>query len=219
MVCRALEIRTAYPADRAAPLAGVPKSTLHYWARTRLLVPSASEERVKLWSLDDLMALRIIDWLRTDKEQAIRTPTPEIRLALKQLHALSEEVWTAKDGAAIRVDRGGRMYFGRGDQTRTLDGQLVIGEVLDLLAPFAGAGGIQGPDLRRPRPHVRIVQGKLAGEPHIEDTRIETRALAALATRGFSPLEIVKMYPLVNRVQVEDALDLEQQLARNLSAA
>src|SRR5262245_13790019 len=59
--------RTAYVADRAAALAGVPKSTVHYWARTKLLVPSVSAERTKLWSYEDLMKLRTIEWLRRTK--------------------------------------------------------------------------------------------------------------------------------------------------------
>jgi MerR HTH family regulatory protein len=54
----------AYPADRAAALSGVPKSTIHYWAREEILVPSISAEKVKLWSYPDLMGLRIIYWLR-----------------------------------------------------------------------------------------------------------------------------------------------------------
>jgi MerR HTH family regulatory protein len=59
--------RGAYTADRAAALSGVPKSTVHYWARREILVPSISPERVKLWSYPDLMGLRIIYWLRHEK--------------------------------------------------------------------------------------------------------------------------------------------------------
>lgn len=52
--------RGAYPADRAAALSGVPVSTVHWWARHDVLVPSISAQRVKLWSYPDLMGLRII---------------------------------------------------------------------------------------------------------------------------------------------------------------
>ncbi len=45
-------------AVRRAALSGVPKSTVHYWSRQGILVPSVSPERVKLWSYGDLMALR-----------------------------------------------------------------------------------------------------------------------------------------------------------------
>lgn len=53
-----MEPRGEYTAERAAALSGVPKSTVHYWARQGILIPSGSPERVKLWSYGDLMALR-----------------------------------------------------------------------------------------------------------------------------------------------------------------
>ena len=62
-----MESRGAYTAERAAALSGVPKSTVHYWARQDILIPSVSAERVKLWSYGDLMALRTIYWLRQTK--------------------------------------------------------------------------------------------------------------------------------------------------------
>jgi hypothetical protein len=41
--------RGVYDADRAAALAGVPKSTLHYWARKGYYLPSiAPEPRTRL---------------------------------------------------------------------------------------------------------------------------------------------------------------------------
>jgi len=44
-----------YEAPRAAALSGVPVSTVYYWARTRVVVPTVSPERKKLWSYADLM--------------------------------------------------------------------------------------------------------------------------------------------------------------------
>lgn len=224
MALRQIEIRTAYTGERAAALAGVPKSTLHYWARTGVLIPSASQLKVKLWSCEDLMSLRIIDWLRRAKGDAQgreigRTSMRIIRIALNKLRSLKQEPWTAQEGSPIRVDRTGMVYLQQSNQLTDLGDQAVMGQVLDPLAPFEGEGTIKGPDLRRPRFHLRIVPGKLAGEPHILDTRIETRALAALAGRGFGLDEILAMYPFVTRPQLEEALDLEHQLASNLAAA
>src|SRR5579883_3502248 len=49
--------RGAYDARRAAALAGVPRSTLHYWARKDFYRPSVSPEpHVRLWSWLDLLA-------------------------------------------------------------------------------------------------------------------------------------------------------------------
>lgn len=71
-----------YQAPRAAALSGVPRSTVYDWAVKGIVVPSISPEREKLWSYADLMALRIVSWLRhpnaLDEERrrdsAMRTP-------------------------------------------------------------------------------------------------------------------------------------------------
>jgi hypothetical protein len=79
--CRRLgpvDSRGAYPADRAAALSGVPLSTVHYWSRNGVLVPSVSAERVKLWSYADLLALRTIYWLRHEKESGDGRAVPPV---------------------------------------------------------------------------------------------------------------------------------------------
>lgn len=55
-----MESRGAYTAKRAAALSGVPKSTLHWWARERVLIPSASASKQRSWSFAELMALRTL---------------------------------------------------------------------------------------------------------------------------------------------------------------
>ena len=59
-----------YEASRASALSGVPKSTVYLWARNGLVSPSVSPTRVKLWSYADLMALRIVYWLRHPKSKS-----------------------------------------------------------------------------------------------------------------------------------------------------
>ena len=49
-----------YDTRRAAALTGVPVSTVYYWARRQVVVPTVSPTRQKLWSYADLMALRIV---------------------------------------------------------------------------------------------------------------------------------------------------------------
>jgi uncharacterized protein (DUF433 family) len=56
-----------WPKICSAATYGVPKSTVHWWARNEILVPSVSAERIKLWSYADLMGLRVIYWLRQRK--------------------------------------------------------------------------------------------------------------------------------------------------------
>jgi uncharacterized protein (DUF433 family) len=214
----------AYVADRAAALSGVPKSTLHYWARKGHLVPSVSAERVKLWSFADLLALRTIYWLRQPKRTAeghdIPASTmPAVRRALDALRRLNLDVFEGGRPAVV-VDRsGGVLLDPDGRALQTAAGQLVERDLLDVVAPFDTVEGLRGPDLQAPRPHLRIVPQKLAGSPHVEGTRIETRALASLAARGYQPADIAALYPAIALRVIEEALDLERQLAANLGQA
>jgi uncharacterized protein (DUF433 family) len=66
---------------------------------------------------------------------------------------------------------------------------------------------------------LRIVPGKLAGSPHIERTRIETQALAALERRGIENAKIYRLYPAVPPRAVDQAIDLEHELSAKMLIA
>lgn len=57
--------------------------------------------------------------------------------------------------------------------------------MLDVIAPFTTREHTCGVDLIEPSLFVRIVPRKLAGAPHVIDTRIHTEARASLSKRGF----------------------------------
>jgi hypothetical protein len=104
--------RGAYTADRAAALSGVPRSTVHHWARSGLLVPSISPTRVKLWSYVDLMGLRAIYWLRhpkpaPDGTEIPPTPMSKVRRALAELEKVDIGLWDEDRGYMVRVNREG----------------------------------------------------------------------------------------------------------------
>jgi uncharacterized protein (DUF433 family) len=214
----------AYTADRAAALSGVPKSTIHWWARNEILVPNVSATKVKLWSYADLMSLRVIYWLRqrktTDRGVDLpRTSVPAVRRALKALRSLDLPLWQA-GVPTLFLDGSGAIYVKRPkDDPETLEGQLAHKDLLDLIAPFSTIEGTRGPDLVRPRPDLRIIPGKVSGSPHVVHTRLETMALAALTVDGFEIAGIHRLYPYVTAAQIEQALDLENQLAENLRRA
>jgi uncharacterized protein (DUF433 family) len=211
----------AYTADRAAALAGIPVSTLYYWARTELVVPSVSKSKLKRWSYADLLVLRLIDWLRHDKppELAIEpTSVRRIRQTLERVESFGERL--LEHGFEVYVDRGGNLVF---EEFGGLVAPVAKGAVqqlfdlkVDLVKPFEVYEGLRGPDLVRPRPTLRIVPGKLSGEPHVEATRVPTNMLAALGRRGFDPAAIAEMYPPITAENVSQALDLEVQLENNL---
>jgi uncharacterized protein (DUF433 family) len=219
-----VEARGAYPAERAAALSGVPKSTVHYWAKNDILVPSVSPERVKLWSYGDLMALRTIYWLRQTKKdptgrEVPRTAMKAVRRALREIAALELDLWSEAGAPRVAVDRSGNIVIDDGGPQRAGGQRVLDAEMLDLIAPFSSREGLRGPDLSAPRPLLRIVPGKLAGSPHIEWTRIETQALAALERRGIGSAKIYRLYPTVPPDAVDDAIDLERELSANLRIA
>lgn len=211
----------AYTADRAAALSGVPRSTIHWWARERILVPSVSATRQRLWSFADLMGLRTIYWLRQRKttESGVDIPATSmgaVRAALGSLAELDVPLWHA-DRPMVLVNGNGHVYLETPGGMQTVEGQIASGELLDLIAPFSTNEGARGPDLHHPRAQLRIVPGKLSGSPHIAGTRVETRAIAALFNDGYDAGQVAELYPYLSPEQIGEALDLERQLAQNLS--
>jgi uncharacterized protein (DUF433 family) len=217
--------RGAYSADRAAALSGVPRSTVHYWARNNVLVPSVSPMKVKLWSYTDLLGLRTIYWLRQRKiiregSDIPATAMPAVRRALKMLAGLDLDLWTEDGRPSVRVDPSGKIYIvtpAAGAESLTGE-RLLDPDMFDLIAPFE-AHMARGPDLQAPRPNLRIVPGKLSGSPHIIHSRIETLTVAALADRGYDTRKIERLYPKVRPIALAEAVDLERQLAKNLRVA
>ena len=202
--------RGVYDAPRAAALSGVPQSTLHYWARTDLYRPSISPHpRVRLWSWADLLALRAIDWLRRVKgdAQPQKTSMHRIRQALQELdrQGLPRE----RLQELVLVSPGGELFF-KGDRraVRATPGlQAGWPDMLDLVAPY-----YNGPDLLEPRPHLRIIPGKLHGEPHLLGTRITSATVYTLHKGGYGTEQIRAMYPEAAPHALRQAIDLEQSL-------
>lgn len=182
-----------------------------------------------LWSWADLLALRAISWLRSVKPQLAiaRTTMREVRSLLKAI----EETWKGRLGdylasksIVLRVDAAGRPFINVEERLfRPLPSgaiQTASSEVLvDLLAQYEAGEGLRGPHLLIPRPRLRIIPGKLGGEPHVEGTRIETRTIKALIGRGYALEEIVSLYPFLDRDSIEQSIDLEVQLDKNLGKA
>jgi uncharacterized protein (DUF433 family)/DNA-binding transcriptional MerR regulator len=215
-----IEPTGAYTTARAAALAAVPRRTLNYWVTSGMVTPSVSSERVRLWSYEDLVRIRMVEWLRRDKEvagvQIKGAALPTIRAAVDQLQQ-RRIAWWDVEVSPLRVSPAGHVLLLGDDQLLDVTGQVVIADAFDPVEPFEDVvHGLHGPHLLRPRDTLRIRPGKLSGAPHIDDTRVETQALYALASSGYRTSDIVKLYPFLSDDQINDAIDLEDQLARNL---
>jgi uncharacterized protein (DUF433 family)/DNA-binding transcriptional MerR regulator len=200
-----------YTARRAAALAGVPVSTLHYWARTGIYVPSISPApRVRLWSWADLLALRAIDFFHRAKDpgEPKKVSIRRIREALSEIErrGLSREELSR----LVALSRGGELFIRVGDEAVRADAsaQSAMPDMLALVRPYGW-----GPDLLEPRPRLRIIPGKLHGEPHLLDTRIPSATIYALRTSGYTVEQILDFYPEARVDAVEEAIDLEDSLA------
>ena len=65
--------------------------------RSGIVDPSVSPTRIKLWSYADLMALRIVYWLRHPKKgrgsEIAASPMPRVREALAELERRGLDIW------------------------------------------------------------------------------------------------------------------------------
>lgn len=205
-----------YEASRAAALSGVPVRTVYDWASKGIVVPSISPVQEKLWSFADLMALRIVAWLRTPKDdvELPRSSMLQVRRALTQLASMGLDLWSEDQPgqAALVVDQRGAIFLRTPQGFSDTRGNSALPQErhFNLLDPFEYEGH-EGPDLLRPRPHLRIVPDRVAGEPHLEHTRLTTQTLAGLAARGYSVQRLAEMYD-VPEVAVREAVDLESTL-------
>lgn len=207
-----------YEARRAAALSGVPLSTVYFWARSGVIKPSVSPSRFKLWSYADLMALRIVYWLRHLKERRDSelgaSLMLRVREALAELERLGLDIWD--DGAgqpdsSLRVDTSFKIWTIAGSATAAHD-QQAPPDTLDLLGPFE-FGHQRGPDLRRPRPNLRIIPGRLSGEPHLAGSRVTTQVAAALYRNIPDVKKIADLYPGLGVRSFEEAIEFEHSLA------
>jgi uncharacterized protein (DUF433 family) len=213
-----MDIGGAYSADRAAALSGVPRSTIHYWARKGHLVPSVAQQP-RLWSFTDLLALRTIYWLRQPKKafdvEVPSTSMPKVRRALEQLRRLKLDLFE-KGRPVVGVTLSGKVTI----TTEAMPPQEAEGQLLkpwvDILDPFEGLEGMKGPDLRWPRPTLRIIPRKISGAPHVEGTRLTTQSVYALSERGYTAKDIAKIYPFASLVALNESIELEEQLNQNI---
>jgi DNA-binding transcriptional MerR regulator len=152
-----MEISGAYSAERAAALAGVPKSTIYSWARKGHLIPSVSK-RPLLWSYTDLLALRTIYWLRQPKVafdlEVPATSMPKVKRALEQLRALDLDLF--EEGRPIIAV--------------TSQGEVAVNINAMALRLSDGSGMLRGPARRhlsvcQPRLSVRQYRPRTAARP------------------------------------------------------
>jgi uncharacterized protein (DUF433 family) len=138
--------------------------------------------------------------IRQAVEQLVEQGIPRERLSQLLLASPAGELYLRlPDGPTVRASPGQ---------------QAVLPDLLVLVGPYA-----RGPHLLCPRPLLRIIPGKLHGEPHVVDTRIGSATLYALDEAGYTPEQVRRMYPDVSPEALDQALDLERSLRARRPAA
>lgn len=161
--------------------------------------------------------LRIIYWLRRgDKTGQSGTAIP--RTTMSEVKDLLREAVDLV-GSHLFVDSSGRIVTETSSRLEHLNyQQLLRDNVIDVLAEYrlAEREGFVGPDLTKPRPMLRIVPGKLAGEPHVVDTRLSTTLIDALLSRGYGASDVIDFYPFLTEETISQSRSLEDQLRGNV---
>lgn len=205
--------RGRYGVMRASQLSGVPRRTLHDWAKARVYVPDFAPPRTMMWSYRDLVFLRLFAWLRSKgmerQEVARRVDGFKSQMAQDQ-HALST---IRSDGRATFVDDAaidewtGQTAFS--DLLKQLD-------VFELKSPiglddFQGSS-LWGPNLIKPSPRTSMSPWIMAGDPCVDQTRIPTIGIFTLRhERGLDDIQIAHFYD-IEASAVADAVALEERL-------
>jgi uncharacterized protein (DUF433 family) len=203
--------RGRYPAERAAQLSGIPRSTLYDWQRAEVYVPDFAGGSPMAWSYRDLVFVRVLAWLRND----VRTPRPG---AAARVRSLKKHISAGKPVSILNADR--ETLAVDGDVGAPLEGpSRLFAEMLlsfDLIAAvedFGRHAKLWGPNLVTPSSHTYISPWVLGGEPCVERTRIPSASIYSLRTeRGLDVGEIVKLYPGLDESAAADAYELERRL-------
>jgi uncharacterized protein (DUF433 family) len=206
----------AFPVPIASVLTGATIAQLAYWRKdtpsaAALLVPEGKRSGRYLYSWGDVVALRSIVYLRSEKS------LPRIRRAVAVLRALEADEWThlgryslisTKRSILVRTPKGQLLDVGEHPGT-------VLEETLmeDVLEPFETRTGRVVPDLKRPRPHITVDPGVLGGYPVVAGTRVPFDAVAALARDELDADDIAAIYPSVRREAIPDATAFAEQVA------
>ena len=217
--------RGRYSSSRAAQLSGVPQRTIYDWLHKGIYPTDYPDARPATWSYRDLVLLRLLAWLRqgrmqrplaAEKVASVRTQLSR-GLDIQRIHATRSEVLISGDPDTRYEDDSERLLPFE-DFYQLLNTFDVL-EPVEELRP-GSRGDVWAPDLVTPSLHSTISPWVMAGEPCVKNSRIPTATLFALRTERNLPVElIVRLYPGLDQLAVEDVTNLERRLRRDDESA
>jgi uncharacterized protein (DUF433 family) len=196
-----------YTTREAARLAKVPRSTVRYWAQTRLIEPSQRRGRLGLYSFADLRDLVVCRQLKEQGAhvQAIRRALDHVR-EVEHAERLSHANFAVTYSGAIVYEEDGLIQADR-------RGQRVFW--VRLKEAYEELGGtLRAAEVRefRPRDRVTINPEVRGGAPVVAGTRIPTRLISELVREeGLEPQQVIELYPSLSHEDIKDALAFESE--------
>ncbi len=188
-----------YTAAEASRLSKVPRSTIDYWARTELIVPSQRRSRPRLYSFEDLRDLVVAHKLR-EQGAGVR----DQRAALKYVREVDDISRLAE--ANFRVHEGQLVHVHPGDERPVAPhkgGQFFLSmrEVFETLGSTDGASI----STLHPAPRITIDPEVRGGTPVIDGTRVPAELVAEMAEQGMTDKEIIRQYPMLSSADIKAA--------------
>jgi uncharacterized protein (DUF433 family) len=204
----------AYGSALTAELTGASTRQLAYWRNSTppVLEPEVSR-RPLLYSFRDLLALRTVAKLRADHSlQGIRRALDNLR-DLGNLDHLSRYRLVG-DGRSIALVESTNEAV----DLLNRPGQEILVKLSDVLRSFRTETRVV-PDLRKPRPNLRVDPKLLGGFPVVVNSRVPYDVVAELVLDGVEPDDIVRYYPTVSAAAARDAADFALQVEQQRDPA
>ena len=199
-----------YSIEVASFLSGASINQLQRWAHDGILIPEIHQERPKIYSFRDIVALRSITKLRATNS------LQRIREALNHLDEFDfnehlSEYRFATDGKSIKIWDDEKDHF--------LDvvknpGQWEVINLEDVYAPFMNLQGRRVPDLRTPAKGIRIDPQRLGGVHTLDGTRIPFDLMVDLSNGDMSAEEIADFYPDIEIESIQHAIDFDASVRK-----
>jgi len=193
---------SVYAPPLVSALSGTTVRQLQYWRKTDVLAPEHWAPTQVLYSFPDLIALRTFGYLRGEYSlQQIRKALSNFR-GLRPTGHLSNFKIVGSGNSILWVDGNSATDILR------RPGQILIAEMVDVLAAFTSKAGRDIVPLERPEKGIRIDAGIRGGYPVIEGTRVPFDAVASLLRDGIPAKKVSEFYPAVGTMAANGALRL-----------
>jgi uncharacterized protein (DUF433 family) len=196
----------AFSEDQVTRLTGVSVNQMRRWARAGLVGPSISKGEPgiplsRLYSFRDLVSLRVLADLRSDKKVSI----PHLKQVAAELAHLGDSKWTSKQLAVL----GRRVVIedeDTGQKAEVVSKQGVLGVPLRVVAQDM-LRRVQELN-ERPEQRGQIVRLRTVAQnqPVFMGTRIPVQSVLDLAGAGYTAGQILAEFPSLSQADVDAAL-------------